>query len=171
MEEQIKQVIENNKKINQMIEQIIAERRKSRIPFEVNGKIDENMREILKCEITKCLKIYKLEFPGYNCQGREGITFRKPKTTADCYGGIFGMQVTYGMQEFIEANILPAIKKLGYSINENGEAYYESSGNTEHTQNSDLKAPQKYVGSTKDQMDQFAMLFAKNGIDMDFVWA
>ncbi len=170
MPDEINQVIENNKKINQMIEQIIAERRKSRIPFEVNGKIDENMRLLLQGEIAKCLEIYKLEFSGYNCQGREGITFRKPKNTADCYGGTDGLQVTYRMQDFIETRILPEIKKLGYSINENGEAYYDSSTNTEHTPNSDLKAPQKFVGSTKDQMDQFAMMFAKNGIDMDFVW-
>lgn len=170
MPNEINQVIENNKKINQMIEQIIAERRKNRIPFEVNGKIDENMRLLLQCEIAKCLKIYRLEFPGYNCQGHEGITFRKPKNTADCYGGTDGLQVTYGMQDFMETSILPAIKKLGYSINEKGEAYYDSSTNTEHTPITNLKAPQKYVGSTKDQMDQFAMLFAKNGIDMDFVW-
>ena len=46
MSNEIMQIIENNNDINQKIEQIIEPRRKKRISFEIDGKIDEQMQKI-----------------------------------------------------------------------------------------------------------------------------
>ncbi len=162
-------VRENNELINQRIQKIIEMRRTKRNSFEKDGKIDEDIRKIFEMETKKCLELYKLEFPNYRMQGKEGVSCRSGKSTADCFGGIDGLQITFGMQDFIDGIIMPTMKKIGYSIDENGLAYYSSNGNDYHEQNSKVKFPEKYVGSTRDQMDYFAYLFAKNGIDMDFV--
>ena len=166
---QIESIIENNNTINKKIEQIIELRRMQRTPFEIDGKIDAQIQKIFEMETKKCLELYKIEFPNYQCQGKEGISFKEGKETADCYGGIDGLQVTSGMQKFIDNVVMPTMKKLGYSINENGIACFEPKANELHEPTSTTHFPQKYIGSTRDQMDYFASLFAKNGIDMDWV--
>lgn len=167
--EVIKQIIENNRIINEKIKQIIELRRSLRIPFEQNGNVDTLIQSIFEKETKKCLELYKIEFPSYQCQGKEGFSFKKGKETADCYGGIEGLQVTFGMQKFIDEKIMPIMQKMGYSINEEGIAYFNLAGNDYNTHISNIKTPQQYVGSTRDQMDYFAELFAKNGIDIDWV--
>lgn len=171
MKSDINQVIENNIQINKLIEQIFQKRRSIRIPFEKDGKVDFQMEEILKLEIEKILGIYKLEFPNYKCQGKEGISFRE-KELADCFGGVDGLQVTYGIQTFIDKIIIPTMKKMGYQINAEGEIFFSANikDNIEHEPNENAKPFGKYVGSVKDQMDYFALLMAKNGIDMDYIW-
>lgn len=169
---QLNQVKQNNKQINRLIEQILKERREQRIPIEKNGIIDSKIEKLLQHEVRKCLEIYKLEFPGYTCQGRDTVSFREPKETADCYGGTLGLQVTYGMQEFIDEKILPVISKMGYRIDGNGEPAFDETfrNNSEHSSNPEVKSFSKYIGSTKDQMDYFTLLLAKNGVDLDFIW-
>ena len=169
---QLNQVKKNNEQINKMIEQILKIRREQRIPIEKNGIIDSKIEKLLQHEVCKCLAIYKLEFPGYTCQGRDTVSFREPKETADCYGGTLGLQVTYGMQEFIDEKILPVISKMGYRIDENGEPAFDETfrNNSEHSSNPEVKPFSKYIGSTKDQMDYFTLLLAKNGVDLDFIW-
>lgn len=168
---QIESIIENNKKINSMIQRIIELRRAQRIPFEKNGEMDKNIKAILEMETKKCLALYKIEFLEYQCQGAEGITFVNQKNTADCYGGIDGLQVTKGMQKFIDEIIIPTMKEKGYSVDENGTVYFNSNitSNLYHEPNYSLNYTNDYVGSTRDQMDYFATLFAKNGVDMDWV--
>lgn len=75
------------------------------------------------------------------------------------------------MQEFVEKRILPVISKMGYRIDENGEPAFDETfvNNSEHSSNSKAKSFSKYVGSTKDQMDYFTLLLAKNGIDLDYI--
>lgn len=170
---QLNQVRQNNEKINQLIEQILKIRRKQRISIEKNGKLDTKIEKLLLYEVRKCLEIYKLEFPDYTCQGKDTVSLRKPKKeTADCYGGIDGLEATYGMQEFIDEKILPVISKMGYRIDENGEPAFDDTlrNNSEHSSNTEVKSFSKYIGSTKDQMDYFALLLAKNGVDLDFIW-
>lgn len=165
----IKQIIENNRIINEQIQQIIELRRSGRIPFEQNGDIDALIQSIFEKETKKCLELYKIEFPGYRCQGKEGFSLKRASRGADCSGGINGLQVTLDMQKFIDKEIMPFIQKMGYSINEEGIAYFNSDENDYNAHASNIKMPQQYVGSTRDQMDYFAELFAKNGIDMDWV--
>ncbi len=169
---QLEQVRQNNEKINSLIKQILKIRRKQRNPIEINGEIDPKIEKLLSYEVKKCLEIYRLEFQGYTCQGRNTVTLRKPKKTADCYGGIWGLQVTYGMQNFVDKMILPTMKRFGYRIDENGEPAFDETlqNNTEHDFNSKDSSFKKYVGSPKDQMDYFASFFAKNGVDLDFIW-
>lgn len=169
---QLNQVKQNNEKINNLFEQILKIRRKQRISIEKNGVIDSQVNELLLREVKKCLEIYKLEFSNYDCQGKDTVSFRQAKTTADCYGGTDGLQITFGMQKFIDEMILPTIKKMGYEIDENGEPAFDETfkNNTEHNYNYKVSSFRKYVGSTKDQMDYFALLLAKNGVDLDFIW-
>lgn len=177
MSNDIDQVIKNNKIINDLIERILATRRATRTPLEINGQMDPLM-EILNRELTKCLEIYKLEFPNYECRGKNAITFKQSKGF-DCFGGDEGVQITLGMQSAIDEIVMNTMKNLGYTINEDGEVSFEVSfnekgeavgNNVESEPNENVKAFKKHVGSTKDHMDYFAYLFAKNGIDMDFVW-
>lgn len=169
---QLNQVQQNNKQINDLIEQILQKRRNQRISIEKDGVLDPDIKTLLLYEVQKCLEIYKLEFPNYTCQGKADVSSREPKKTADCYGGTLGLQITSGMQSFIDVIILPTIKKIGYSIDENGEPLFDETfkNNTEHISNSKIDSFKKYVGSKKDQMDYFALLFAKNGVDLDFIW-
>lgn len=169
---QLNQVKQNNKQINKLLEQILKARREQRTPIEKNGIIDSRIEKLLQHEVRKCLEIYKLEFPGYVCQGKDTVSFREPKETADCYGGTLGLQVTYGMQEFIDEKILPVISKIGYRIDENGEPAFDETfrNNSEHSSNPEVKPFSKYIGSTKDQMDYFTLLLARNGVDLDFIW-
>lgn len=169
---QLNQIRQNNEQINKLIEQILKIRRYQRIPIEKNGITDSKIKTLLQNEVHKCLEIYKLEFPGYTCQGRDTITFSKPKETADCYGGTDGLQITYGMQEFIDKKIFPVMSKIGYKIDENGEPAFDETfaNNSEHSSNPEVKTFSKYIGSTKDQMDYFALFLAKNGVDLDFIW-
>lgn len=169
---QLNQVKQNNKQINKLFEQILKARREQRTPIEKNGIIDSRIEKLLQHEVRKCLEIYKLEFPGYVCQGKDTVSFREPKETADCYGGTLGLQVTYGMQEFIDEKILPVISKIGYRIDENGEPAFDETfrNNSEHSSNPEVKPFSKYIGSTKDQMDYFTLLLARNGVDLDFIW-
>ena len=169
MSNEIMQIIENNNDINQKIEQIIEPRRKKRISFEIDGKIDEQMQKIFEMETKKCLELYKIEFPNYQCQGKEGVSLKMGRETADCYGGIYGLQVTSGMQRFIDNVVIPTMKKIGYSIDDNGIPCFKSGTNKLHEQVSNVNFSQSYIGSKRDQMDYFAVLFAKNGIDMDWV--
>lgn len=172
---QLNQVKENNEKINKLIEQILKIRRERRSSIELKNDetidVDPKVKILLENEIRKCLEIYKLEFPNYICQGKDTVTFCKTKTTADCYGGTLGLQITYGMQEFIDNKILPVISKMGYKIDENGEVAFDEkfANNSEHSPNLQVKSFSKIVGSTKDQMDYFTLLLAKNGVDLDFV--
>lgn len=169
---QLNQVKQNNKQINKLVEQILKLRREQRTSIEKNGIIDPKIEKLLQNEVRKCLEIYKLEFPGYKMQGRDTVSFREPKETADCYGGTAGLQVTYDMQEFIDEKILPVISKMGYRIDENGEPAFDETfrNNSEHSSNPEVKSFSKYIGSTKDQMDYFTLLLAKNGVDLDFIW-
>lgn len=149
---QLEQVRQNNEKINSLIKQILKIRRKQRNPIEINGEIDPEIEKLLSYEVRKCLEIYRLEFQGYTCQGRNTVTFREPEQTADCYGGTWGLQVTYGMQNFVDKMILPTMKKFGYRIDENGEPAFDETlqNNTEHDFNSKDSSFKKYVGSPKD---------------------
>ena len=169
---QLNQIKQNNEQINNFIEQILKIRREQRFSIEENGIIDLKIKKLLQNEVNKCLEIYKIEFPDYTCQGKETISFRQPKKTADCYGGTEGLQITYGMQNFIDEKILPIMSKMGYKIDENDEITFDETlqTNTEHDFRSDVNAFKKYVGSTKDQMDYFALLYARNGVDLDFIW-
>lgn len=169
MENEIKQIIENNGSINEKIEHIIELRRNQRISFETDEGIDTPIQAIFEMEIKKCLELYKIEFPNYRCQGKEGISFKEGKETADCYGGIDGVQITPGMQKFIDNVVMPTMRKLGYSINEKGEVMFYTNDNKYHEPILNLESQKEYIGSTRDQMDYFAYLFAKNGIDMDWV--
>ncbi len=166
---QIEDVIKNNNTINRMIEKILEIRRKQRIPFEIDGEMDAQVREIFEMETKKCLQLYKIEFPNYERQGKEGVSFVGQKETADCYGGIDGLLLTKGMQKFVDSIIIPTMKKRGYFINENGIPCFDPKENDLHEPTPNTNFPQKYVGSTRDQMDYFASLLAKNGIDMDWV--
>lgn len=172
--EQLELVKKNNELINKKIEEIISSRRKQRIPFEKDGNVDSKIKKILEFEIYKCLATYNIEFSKFTSQGRDTVDFKVPNETADCYGGPFGLQVTYGMQDFVDRMILPRMKEMGYSIKENGEPYFDTDikKNTEHEliENRDNISFEGYVGSNRDQMDYFALLLAKNGIDLDFVW-
>lgn len=166
---QIECIKENNYEINKLIQQVAEFRRKNKTPFEKDGKVDEQIIKIFELETKKCLELYKKEFANYQCQGREGVSLLEGNGQADCGGGVFGLQVTTGMQEFIDTRIKPVIRERGYSINKDGEVTYKTAANEFHEPILNIKNPQKYVGSTKDQMDYFAVLFAKNGMDIDWV--
>lgn len=171
----LEKIKNNNQIINEIIQKILLERREKNISIEEGESkksFDPIAKAIFELEIRKCLETYKAEFPSYSCQGKEGVSFVDNDKKADCFGGLQGLQIAPGLQESIEKMIVPVMKKLGYCIKD-GEVFFSRNLNENNinkpVENVVLNKNGKFDGSLKDQMDYFAFLLSKNGIDMDWV--
>lgn len=152
--EDIDQVIQNNKKIYKIINEIIEIRKTNNISLENGNKIDDIAEKILKLETKKCIAIYQAEYKQYGfteCRGNKENLYLNPdpKKIGDCSGGTEGLGIGRDMNVFLR-NLYDLLEK--YDVQKSG---------AESTKN--------YDGSEKDQMDWFLQLKEINGIDLEYV--
>lgn len=148
---QLKQVRDNNNKINEIINMIIDYRKDIGISLQEGDKLEEIAKSIIKNETLRCIAIYKAEYGQYGygeCRGKADSIELIDKAL-DCSGGTDGLGIGKNMNS--------ELKK----VYENLEKYgVETSG---------AEVSNKYNGSLRDQIDFFLQLKQMEGIDLDYV--
>lgn len=148
---QLKQVRDNNNKINEIINMIIDYRKDNGISLQEGDKLEEIAKLIIKNETLRCIKIYKAEYGQYGyseCRGKEDKIELIDKAL-DCSGGTDGLGIGKNMNYELN-NLYGMLEKYGV----------ETSG---------VEISSDYNGSLRDQLDFFLQLKQTKGIDLDYV--
>lgn len=162
----------NNEIINKKIKQIVEiYKSQGKTAFNKDGKLDDDVKIILQCEMKKCVAIYLAEFPEFECKDIEKLTVTPTyKKEADCRGSSNGIKVDIGLQQFIDGQKPNQLRGAGieYTRDKNGTVYIEGATNQNIKKSIETKSLSK-VDSTRDQFDYFAELLADGKIDLDWM--
>ena len=150
----IDNIILNNKKIQNIINEIVQIRKKANILVEENNDLEYIAKTILQLETKKCIAIYKAEYEEYgfpDCRGKDGQVYLNldDRAIGDCSGGTNGLGIGKNMNLFLQ-NLYYLLEKKDVEESEN-------------------EVSNTYNGSKRDQMDLFLEFKQKNAIDLEFV--
>lgn len=169
------EVKNKNSIINERFKKIIEIMKKNKIKtFNENGDINVDIKEILKLELEKCVKLYCFEY-GFELPNQElsvhvarkkdGQINKSPELNAR--GDTDGVTVYSGLQNGLESILTSP--KVGLS----GQILNDGKIHATHVFGADI-VPTKlsgtsYVSSDRDQLDYFAELLLTGKIDLDFI--
>ena len=103
----IDNIILNNKKIQNIINEIVQIRKKANILVEENNDLEYIAKTILKIEKKKRIAIYKAEYEEYgfpDCRGKDGQVYLNldDRAIGDCSGGTNGLGIGKNMNLFLQ---------------------------------------------------------------------
>ena len=141
--DEINMVKKNNKQIEQLVQKYIEEYKQKGIPLEEN----EQAKKLLKYKLGLCLEIYKVEFSGHECVGKQEVHFIKQKGAhPDCYGNENGLTLTTEKDKWLKETAPKMVEGI-----------------------KEYSPDNKYVGSMDDIYNYVSYLVNENKTDLD--WA
>lgn len=169
------EVKNKNSIINERFKKIIEIMKKNKAKtFDENGEINIDIKEILKLELEKCVKLYCFEY-GFELPNQEisvhvartkdGQINKSPELNAR--GDTDGVKVYSGLQKGLESILTSPKVGLSGQILDDGKIHATQVFGKDIV--STKLSGTSYVSSNRDQLDYFAELLITGKIDLDFI--
>ena len=169
------EIKDRNMHINEKFKDLIEIMKKNKIKtFNENGEINADIKEILKLELEKCIKLYCFEY-GFELPNQElsvhvartkdGQINRSPQLNAR--GDTDGVKVYSGIQNGLDSILSSSSVGLKGQILNDGKIHATQVFGKDIVQTKLSGATN--VSSDRDQLDYFAELLITGKIDLDFI--